>query len=384
MKQLTIHPLLHKFPLALLLGILLTTHLVGACNDDEMPGIVWSDTPIGFAAGDHTPMADTAVPCAASDNPSRGARYDAVWGTTDGSMMAVSAQYYDEASNTPISLMHETTVSCNGTAWTYNPVVYWPLTGTMDFYAYAPAQTDAEGNPVTGRNAKPLFHSLTTSASNYQAMLMDCHIPPSEITTIHTLGTTSNARPHDAHQQVDAMFAFRRGMVCAEQSVTQPVAFSFVHTMAALQINLSGLAFNKVPAGTTRIVVGVGRIKTGGTLAICEPEVPGDLTADVVWTLDGLEGTFYETYAVEWINTYPSISRETTGKPATPIGVSEVEWTRQWEDDATFFMPPQTIDSGIKVFVFFYDSSNHRIDYREVNTGITTLTRGQVTTIRLQ
>lgn len=336
--------------------------LAAACSGEEEP---LRGNPIGFSASEEMPV--------------RGTAYNTTWSTVNGSAFDVVAYYYALGSLVAQPLL-ENTVTRDGTKWGYSPVVYWPVEGTVDFFAYAPA---CEG-------ARKEIQRFTPSHTDYQTILVDCHVPASEITTVHSLGTDNvpiTAFPHDAAKQYDLMFSSLRDVPCDEQSVTSRVNMQFVHSMAGVDVDLSALAENaatKIPVGTGRIVVGIGRIKTGGTLAICEPATPGRL-CDVRWTLDGLEGTFYETYQVTYdqnqvIN---GIIRDRTGKPGDMRDVD-------WEAAGTFFVPPQQFESPLVVSVYFYSSGGLRLSYRSFNlptTGddaVTALKRGEILNINIR
>lgn len=316
-----------------------------------------------------------------SEEPlTRGTAFNATWSAQGGSAFSVVGYYYAPGSLTPQPLL-DNTVTRGASQWGYSPVVYWPMEGTADFFSYAPA---CEG-------ARKEFQRFTPIHTDYQAILADCHVPASQITTIHSLGTYNSAitaYPHDAANQYDLMMAYLRDVPCAEQAVTSYVNMKFVHVMAGVRINMAALVaegLKKLPAGTKKIVIGLGRIRTGGTLAICEPASPGG-PADVVWTLDGLEGTFYETYDVEWSDdetTISAITRETTGKPT--------DWDdSKWEDDATFFFPPQEFESGLTVTAYFYNNENKRLFYHAVTLpyegagAIHALERGKILTLNLK
>ena len=367
---------------ALLLVTMMVT-LVTSCGDHQEvePGraVLLSDTPVGFGVG------ETSLQLADEIAVTRGEAFQPAWSTTKESTMAVTAVHYPQDSETPIQMMGEQTVTCKEVTttlpatyvWQYAPVVYWPKSGLMDFFAYAPAT-----------KARTEVSTLTPSHVNHQAMLMKCHVPASEITTIHTLGTSNGAvlaaTPHDASKQHDLMFAFQRRLRCEDyaSSVTSKVTMQFAHAMAGIKLDMEGLKdakddngtpsdnsddTPKVPAGTSKIVIGIGRLKTGGTLAICEPATAG--APGVFWTLDGLEGTFYETYTVA---SDGSISRE---------GGNE---------DDVFFFPPQVLEQGLTVTAYFYDDANERIGYRTLTlpkteaNGLGELTRGTIETLKIK
>lgn len=336
----------------------------------------------------------------------RGTELQSTWSTTEYSKMAVWAYYYQYGESTPQSMLQEKEITYEETssgsriyAWNYTPVIYWPKSGTMDFFAYAPACM----------GARKQINNILPSNINYQALLMNCHVPASQITTIHSLGSNNTAVttfPHDAKGQHDLMFAFERNMKCDEQSTTSKVNFKFVHAMAGLKINMSEFKMDdngtpgdpsddtpKIPDGTSKIIIGIGRIKTGGTLAICEPATDG-VQPTVVWTLDGLEGTFYETYSATWSggdpNTVSEIKREQTGITAKdPENPTDAE-KEAWESDATFFFPPQPFETGLTVTAYFYNASNVRLGYRTrtlPTTGdeaIKELKRGEIITLNIQ
>lgn len=308
--------------------------------------------------------------CATDDSPSRGTAFGTGWGATDGSAFNVVAHYYAPATNTPLQMMDNTvTYSKTNSVWGYSPVIYWPVDGTMDFFSYAPACT----------GAKAEISRFTPVHTDYQAIIMDCHVPASEITTIHSLGTANNAitaLPHDAAHQYDLMFAYLRDVPCAEQGVTDKVNLQFAHAMAGVKVDFSELDKTKLPTSAAKMVVGIGRVKTGGTLAICEPATPGGLAVPE-WTLDGLEGTFYETYNISWSSGSPTLSRDPYGKPdgMTP---------EEWQKGDVFFFPPQTLDTELTVAVFFYNEVNHRIGYHLLYTNIKTLSLGKIMNIKVK
>lgn len=361
---------------ALLLVTMMVT-MVTSCGDHQEvePGqaVLLSDTPVGFGVG------ETSLQLADEIAVTRGVAFQPEWSTTDGSTMAVTAVHYPQDSETPIQMMGEQTVKCKKqdastpAVWQYAPVVYWPKSGLMDFFAYAPAT-----------KARTEVSTLTPSHVNHQAMLMKCHVPASEITTIHTLGTSNGAvlaaKPHDASKQHDLMFAFQRRLRCEDyaSSITSKVTMKFAHAMAGIKLDVTGLKdakdsddTPKVPAETSKIVIGIGRLKTGGTLAICEPATAG-ATPDVVWTLDGLEGTFYETYTVTW-----------AGSPAAISNISR----EGGKTDDVFFFPPQVLEQGLTVTAYFYDQDNKRIGYRTLTlpkSELGELTRGTIKTLKIK
>lgn len=348
----------------LLAGIMAMT--TGCASDDTSNdglNIEFSTIPIAFG-GEGKPLSLDD-----ESDVTRGTAYGSSWGTATGSNMDVWAYHYQPNSTTPIGLMREQRVTYDSPYWVYTPIIFWPKEGTADFYAYAPACYGARRE----------FETFTPSHINYQALLMNCHVPASQITTIHTLGTAngyvSTVKPHDAANQYDLMFAFNRDMICSEQSVSDVVNFKFVHAMAGLRLMVAtdGYALN-IPSDAAKMIVGVGRLKTGGTLAICEPNALGGYP-EVEWTLDGLEGTFYETYNIIDNPDTPGqkiISRERT------VDVPD--------DQGDFFFPPQKLENGITVSLYFYDEDNKRIDYRVANVSkskIGELPRGTITTLKL-
>lgn len=319
-------------------AVILVT-IAAACHDDC------------DEATTHTPSNTTPIAFNAATTDGRGVENGTTWANTDGSQMAVWAYYYGEGSETPQNTMIETTLTYNAanTRWDYAPVVYWPLQGTMDFFAYAPARAKARRE----------FTTFSPSHVNHQAILLRCHVPASEVTTIHQLADLAgmDAGPNDAARQEDLMFAFQRNVACADRAVTDFVTLCFAHVMAGLKLALSDERPIALPTGTAKVVFGIGRLKTGGTLAICEPAAPGGRPS-VVWTLDGQEGTFYIT-----------ADTADTGTLTLP--------------NDEFFFPPQTIEGGLRVTAYFYDTDNHRLDYREVNTDIQQIERGKSVTITL-
>lgn len=312
-----------------------------SCNkndiqEEDVLHITYSDIPIGFNLSHNS-------------NKTRGSLI-----STGELEFAVSAYHYPTDGGTRVQMMNEQTVS--GTigedVWTYSPVIYWPTAGSMDFFSYAPASAPA----------REQFNKLIASHINHQAMLMECHVPASQVTTVNQLATLAGLPaegPNDATNQNDLMFAFERNVNCAAQTIGNPTNMRFVHAMAGVRITANNTIATGAPVGTRKIVVGIGRLKTGGTLAICEPATPGTYP-EVVWTLDGIEGTFYQTLSVD-------DGRTTVTVPAD-----------------VFFFPPQAIDGGLTVTAYYYDSSDNRLDYRTITTDVTTLERGQVTTLNLK
>lgn len=357
--------------------------LLTACSSDEVllaPQVEFSDVPVQFGVPDDFSYARASA--------TRGEAYDHKWAEVQGNVMNVTAVHHQEGSNTPIAMMSErdvTHVTLDPTVlqWTYFPVVYWPTNGTMDFYGYAPS-TDLVRNE---------FSSLTYSHDNYQAMLMKCHVPNSVVTTTDQFMAANNPEtlaqlPHDAANQQDIMFAFQRNMKCTEQAVTSVVKMNFAHVMAGVKINFltygeinpstygdshpdkDKIAFN-IPRGTMKVLIGIGRIKTGGTLAICEPDYLGG-APNVEWTLDGLEGTFYESFNVD--NSDPE-------RPQLVIPLEDAEHPRQ----DIFFFPPQKLDRDLTVTAYFYNSENKRIGYRITTaSGLGRFERGKIVTLKIR
>lgn len=330
-------------PLIIAIMAMITSCTTDIGDQDSSMSVEYTNIPIGFDAG----------------SISRGTAQNSTW--ANNSTFAVSAYHIAKGSVTPISMLNEKEVKYDATsnAWSYSPVIYWPKEGTMDFFSYAPA---CEG-------ARKEFTAFTPSHINHQAILMDCHVPASEITTIHTLGTKNgdvlSKNPHDASNQYDMMFAFERNVMCAEQDVTSKVTMHFAHVMAGIKINPASLTAAKIPEGTAKMVIGIGRIKTGGTLAICA--APND----VVWTLDGLEGTFYETYNVTW--------------DGAGTGITDISREGGLSDAGIFFFPPQKLESGLTITAYFYDSTDKRVGYRTLTTNsITELKRGEIKKMNLQ
>lgn len=322
--------------------------MLASCSTDadspQSPTVIeFSDVPIGFGT-----------------TTSRGTEIGTGWSTSEGSAFNVTAYYYADGSSTPLSLINDNNVRYESGSWTYAPTVYWPKNGTVDFFSYAPACIGDNGNPITP-NARHEFNTFTPSHINHQAILVDCHVPASEITTIHTLetlGTATSPYPNDAKNQEDLMFAFQRNVKCAEQSVSSKVNMKFAHVMAGIRFGVKEGAIFTLPAGTTKVVFGIGRLKTGGTLAICEPSTPG-AEPDVVWTLDGQEGTFYYT---------------------VPIDGTTIRF-----DSEEFFFPPQDIENGLVVTAYFYDEEGkkNQTDFRTLRTDIKKLERGKCTVLKL-
>lgn len=329
-----------RMPFHILFATLLVAFVLAACEDDTSPSDVrWSTTPIAFSAAE-------------GEGAFRGTAHGAEWATAPGSKMAVWAYYWEEGSKTPLGMMTENTLTYKevNSTWDYSPVIYWPLTGSMDFFSYAPVC----------ETARKEFTTFTPSHVDYQALLVNCHVPASEVTTINQLTNLAglpDGGPNDAAHQEDLMFAFQRDVVCTDQSVLDHVDLHFAHVMAGLRLVVSGEHPIDIPDGTTKVVFGIGRLKTGGTLAICEPATPG-VAPDVEWTLNGREGTFYIT------------------------GTVEDDKVRMPADE--FFFPPQTLDNGLRLTAYFYDSDGIRIDYREVTTSIKQLLRGNSVTLTVR
>ncbi|MCQ2335385.1 MAG: fimbrillin family protein [Paludibacteraceae bacterium] len=317
--------------------------MIACTHSDVQQPVIYSDIPMLFGASDASEGNGTQ---------SRGLAHGTTWTTTPGSQMAVSAYHYASASSaTPQRMLVEKTVSCADAGaglyrWDYSPVIYWPHSGKMDFYAYAPAKTDGGGNPVDGENTSMIISSLRTSHIDHQGMLMDCHVPASEVTTIHQIirndGLGNTFFPNDEDHQVDAMFAMLRNRDCAEVAMAERVNLQFAHAMASIKLELPITGTNnwgtELPGGgdKTRIVVSLGRIRTGGTLAVCEPATPG--RPDLVWTLDGTEGTFYATFYNE--GTDPS----------------------EHDLESTWFFPPQTIQNPTFVLrVYTWDTDHYEL-----------------------
>lgn len=391
-------------------NILIVTMLLilTACRQDQEDlwgtnDVEYSKTPVSFVTQETVmPLVSASQGADEQTGPvTRGTELQSGWSTTTGSTMAVWAYYYQHGGSTPQSMLQEKTITCveptSGTfVWNYTPVIYWPKSGTMDFFSYAPACV----------GARKQINNILPSNINYQALLMNCHVPASQITTIHSLGSNNTmvtTFPHDAKGQHDLMFAFERNMKCDEQSTTSKVNFKFVHAMAGLKINMEpddnktpddpSDDTPKIPDGTSKIIIGIGRIKTGGTLAICEPATDG-VPPTVVWTLDGLEGTFYESYLVEWDSVVPNkvleIKREQTGITAEVPATPTPEEINAWENEATFFFPPQPFETGLTVTAYFYNASNVRLGYRTLTlpttgTGaIKELKRGEIITLNIK
>lgn len=317
-------------------GILLT-----ACSaDNEGAGMPECSTiPIDFDASDAY--------------ATRGSECGTGWGTAPGSAMAMWAYYYQDGSSTPQSMMQENKLEYNSSnhRWEYSPIIFWPKQGEMDFFAYAPYAP-------AGGGARAEFTTFSPSHINHQAILLNCHVPKSVITTVSQLQTLT-VDPNDAVNQHDLMFAFQRRVKCAEQSVTSSVNMRFAHVMACIKFGVesSDATFN-LPANTAKVVFGIGRLKTGGTLAICEPATPGG-EPDVVWTLDGQEGTFYYT---------------------VPITSGSMYFSNE-----EFFFPPQDIEGGLVVTAYFFDSAGKRLEYHTITPqpSITKLERGKRTVLKL-
>lgn len=322
--------------------------MMASCGSDleETAKVEFSTVPVSFGASDD------------AGGMTRGSEYGSDWSIQFGSAMAMAmwAYYYQDGSSTPQSMMLENTLTYNSTnaRWDYSPIIYWPKSGNMDFFSYAPARIIGGDGKYVTPNAREEFTTFSPSHINHQAILMNCHVPASQITSTTQLETlTKNV--NDAANQFDLMFAFQRNVKCAEQTVSSKVNMKFAHVMAGIKFGVeSGATFN-LPAGTTKVVFGIGRLKTGGTLAICEPSTPG-AEPGVVWTLDGQEGTFYYT-------------------------VDIVDGKLFFTSDE-FFFPPQNIENGLVVTAYFYDAGG-KTGYRTVRADIKQLERGKCTVLKL-
>lgn len=312
--------------------------MMASCGSDleETAKVEFSTVPVSFGASDD------------AGGMTRGREYWSDWSTTNNSAMAMWAYYYQDGSSTPQSMMQENTLTYTNNRWDYSPIIYWPKSGTMDFFSYAPVLD----------GARKEFTTFSPSHINHQAILMNCHVPASQITSttqLETLAKTKNV--NDAANQHDLMFAFQRNVKCAEQTVSSKVNMKFAHVMAGIKFSVESGATFSLPAGTTKVVFGIGRLKTGGTLAICEPSTPG-AEPGVVWTLDGQEGTFY--YTVDIVD----------GK--------------LFFNSHVFFFPPQNIESGLVVTEYFFDAEGKKtMDYRTVRTDIKQLERGKCIVLKL-
>lgn len=324
--------------------------LVSCATDlEESTRPEFSTVPISFGASDD------------AESVTRGNEIGSGWSHEDNSKMAMWAYFFESGSSTPQSMMQEQVLTYSGTnaRWEYSPIIFWPKSGTMDFFSYAPARIIGGDGKYVTPNAREEFTTFSPSHINHQAILMNCHVPASQITSttqLETLAKTKNV--NDAANQFDLMFAFQRNVKCAEQTVSSKVNMKFAHVMAGIKFGVKeGDTFN-LPAGTTKVVFSIGRLKTGGTLAICEPPTP-EAEPGVVWTLDGQEGTFYYT---------------------VPIVGGSIVFTSE-----EFFFPPQDIEQGLVVTAYFYDGEGkkNQTDFRTVRTDIKKLERGKCTVLKL-
>lgn len=120
--------------------------------------------------------------------------------------MVVNGFYYSAQSSLGQAYMYEQYVHKNGGNWEYTPVKYWPNVGTVDFYAYAPANRHDDGTIVTAQSAtvkenptgsgiyeltdyidaSSYFSQLSYYHDQYNALLMRCDLPASRVMNIDT------------------------------------------------------------------------------------------------------------------------------------------------------------------------------------------------------
>lgn len=110
-----------------------------------------TDTPVGFSASSTWTDAK-ATPRTTGDT-------EFASGDTFGVFAYYVASGSDISATTP-NFMYNQKVTYDGSSWTYSPTKYWPATGTLSFFAYAPygnscitcPATDATGTPSIGYN----------------------------------------------------------------------------------------------------------------------------------------------------------------------------------------------------------------------------------------
>lgn len=285
---------MQKMSLALML-LAVTT----ACSDhlvSEME-IEYSSVPLGFSCID--------------EQATRGNQTT----TTEVKSFVTLARYYNESSSYGRDFFEGQVISKNSSGkWQYDPVKYWPKSGSVDFYAYSPQ--DIQGT----------FESLTLNHIIYPSWMMRYTVKEPQITSVNELnGSTISSdvfgRAKDATQQQDLLLAVTPNQLCADKvEVNNPVNFTFKHAMAGLKFQFkAGYTF---PTDATHVILAIAPMCTGGTIAF-DPS-----SADPIhWTIDESEATFYQGYTI------------TTGQIDT--------------EDKTFFLPPQKL-KNFTIIARFY------------------------------
>lgn len=330
--------------------------------------------------------------------------------------MVVNGFYYSAQSSLGQAYMYEQYVHKNDGNWEYNPVKYWPNVGTVDFYAYAPANRHDDGTIVTAQTATvqptstdPDIYELTDSIDassyfsqlsyyhdQYNALLMRCELPPSKVVDIlghfektNTGDAAAKATARDEVKalfgaandllyQTDVMFAFDRGV--GKKAVTEKQSFKFSHVMAALDVPLPTECIKKIYNDTNGsgaktklhstandeedvlyVLIGIEGLYPGGTLAIGGEEANPSIT----WThINTTTGKYYKVYrltktpgaaAGDWTAT--AMVGKDDSYAMSVVADEFIPEARNASAQPLFFhVPAQTLTNQFKVTFRMYDA----------------------------
>lgn len=203
---------------------------------------------------------------------------------------------FNSAVSTP-DYMYNVQVQKSGSNWVYNPLRYWPLNGSMSFFAYAPHTASAGG-------------SLGISAKESTGIPILTYTVPDNVT-----------------QQLDLLAATP---LYAITDRANKVHFDFNHTLS--RVNFDAKLSSALPTGWTAKVkeVQISSLKNKGTYRFDSWTIAGD-AADKSYTLSIANG----------------LLRDVTVGAAAFQPVSA--------DNANLFLIPQAVDAGdiITVTVLF-------------------------------
>lgn len=315
--------------------------LFAACTTDNsdltsspLMSVEYSNIPVAFAANDDDRQ----------ETLTRGTQ------TTAASLQsfAVNAQYYTAASQYGRDFFDAQKITKATDKWTYDPVKYWPTTGTIDFYAYSPTQDQIKGT----------FESINMLHNEAYVWLMHYSVKAPVITSItelsgNTITAASFAKAIDAQNQQDLLLATNVDNVCSdERGINSKVQFNFKHALAGLNFKFDAAA--AIPTGADYVILSIAPMCAGGTIAM-------NATNNITWTTDESEATYYQAYKIE-----SSQLKDYQAK--------------------TFFLPPQKLKNFTVTARFYKDNGDDTYTHlvtRYSNHLAIELKQGVTTTINL-
>lgn len=184
---------------------------------------------------------DGAIRFAAKTELSRSGAY------TTNNLTAFNVYAYQSSDQTTPYMNNVEVTKSSSNIWTYSPIAYWPSSGTLDFYAYAPSTWVGTNSPL-----KPIAWDNNANAFSPGA--------------------------------TDLIYAVATGLSGHTDTPNAQVVFNFRHALSKLTVNMSSSNANLKVQVSNVVIAGVN---SKGSFTFPTATTTGALTADNVGSWSG-------------------------------------------------------------------------------------------------